>query len=139
MRRKPPIIIYSPLGPLKAPITPLGDRSHSLGPCSTVRGSFPDNLTTSQKMKTTLIILAVVTLSLVISAVECGGEEHRKKSEKLMKCLEGSDADAKKGRIMKALNSCEEEGKSKEEMKPCFIEKLGLSEDEKKCLTGENA
>ncbi|XP_065309443.1 uncharacterized protein [Dermacentor albipictus] len=139
MRRKPLVTIYSPLGPLKAPSTSPGDRSHSLGPCSTVRGSFPGNLATSQKMKTALIILAVVTFSLVISAVDCGGEEHRKKSEKLKQCLEGSDVEAKKGRIIKAIKSCKEGGKSKEEFKTCFIEKLELSEDEKKCIAAEHA
>ncbi|XP_075744497.1 uncharacterized protein LOC119182672 isoform X1 [Rhipicephalus microplus] len=59
---------------------------------------------------------------------------NRKKNEKLIACLEGTDAAAKKERVLKAVNGCKEEGKVKEEMKSCINEKMAFTDEEKKCV-----
>ncbi|KAL1474958.1 hypothetical protein MTO96_020398 [Rhipicephalus appendiculatus] len=79
-------------------------------------------------MNAAAVVFAVVTLTVILSAVDCGAnhEEYRKRNEKMVACLEGTDADAKKERVIKAVKGCKEEGRVKEEM--------ALTEDEKKCV-----
>ncbi|XP_075744512.1 uncharacterized protein LOC142803269 isoform X2 [Rhipicephalus microplus] len=87
-------------------------------------------------MNAAVVIFGIVTLTVVLSTVDCGAnqEKYRKKNEKLIACLEGTDAAAKKERVLKAVNGCKEEGKVKEEMKSCINEKMAFTDEEKKCV-----
>ncbi|KAK8773060.1 hypothetical protein V5799_012397 [Amblyomma americanum] len=92
-------------------------------------------------MNTAALLIALGTIAFVLSAVDCGDAygKYRKRGQKVKACLEGSDDEAKSGRMKEAVKACKEAQTAKEEMKKCIDEKLGLSEGEKKCVDAIDA